>query len=318
MKRPAKQQRAKVGRYTIHRADALVWLKERRANSIEACVTDPPFGIEYTPAQIKKRGRPAGKGGIWRLPPGYDDYKRRPVPRFTVLDDGDHRQIAKFHGDLSKALYRVLVPGGHVIIASQTLLSHLVIQAFLASGFELRGQLARTVMTLRGGDRPKFAHRKYLDVSVVPRSSWEPWLIFRKPCEGLVKDNLKSWKTGALRRPQRNVPFKDLVLSSPARNGERHIADHPSLKPQAFMRQLVRAALPLGLGTILDPFMGSGSTLAAARALGLHSVGVEANRKYFQMASRAIPKLAEYKPGAPSQNGNSRRRRSARKKRTKN
>jgi DNA modification methylase len=56
---------------------------------------------------------------------------------------------------------------------------------------------------------------------------------------------------------------------------ERDIADHPSLKPQSFLRQVVHAALPLGEGIIVDPFMGSGSTVAAAEALGLHSIGVE-------------------------------------------
>lgn len=47
------------------------------------------------------------------------------------------------------------------------------------------------------------------------------------------------------------------------------------LKPQDFMRQIVRAALPLGKGIILDPFMGSGSTIAAAAYLGLASIGLE-------------------------------------------
>jgi hypothetical protein len=47
------------------------------------------------------------------------------------------------------------------------------------------------------------------------------------------------------------------------------------LKPQAFMRQIVRAALPLGEGVVLDPFMGGGSTIAAAVAVGYASVGVE-------------------------------------------
>lgn len=267
---------------------------------MQACVTDPPYGlVEYAADQIKKRGRKKGAGGIWRLPQNYDGYDRRPMPRFTVLDQRHHAAIALFHKMLSEQLFRVLVPGGHVIIASQTLLSHLVIMSFVGSGFELRGQLARTVMTLRGGDRPKFADKKYPEVSVVPRSSWEPWLIFRKPCEGLVKDNLRDWRTGALRRPERDVPFKDLLISSPTRNGERTIADHPSLKPQAFMRQIVRAALPLGEGILIDPFMGSGSTIAAARAQGLYSIGIEASDKYFRMAKTAIPKLSAYKPTIP-------------------
>jgi site-specific DNA-methyltransferase (adenine-specific) len=58
------------------------------------------------------------------------------------------------------------------------------------------------------------------------------------------------------------------------------------------MRPLVRGVLPLGRGTVLDPFAGSGSMLAAAEAVGYRSIGVEKDPHYFEMASRAIPKLA--------------------------
>jgi site-specific DNA-methyltransferase (adenine-specific) len=58
------------------------------------------------------------------------------------------------------------------------------------------------------------------------------------------------------------------------------------------MRQLVYAALPLGEGIVLDPFMGSGSTVAAAEALGYRSIGVEVDKDYFEMAQKAIPQLA--------------------------
>jgi site-specific DNA-methyltransferase (adenine-specific) len=68
--------------------------------------------------------------------------------------------------------------------------------------------------------------------------------------------------------------------------------DHPSLKPQSFLRQVVYASLPLGKGIVLDPFMGSGSTVAAAEALGYSSIGVERHRDYFVMSQDAIPALA--------------------------
>ena len=49
----------------------------------------------------------------------------------------------------------------------------------------------------------------------MPRSSWEPWGLFRKPIEARVQDNLRKWKTGALRRPSPSEPFRDLIQSSP-------------------------------------------------------------------------------------------------------
>jgi site-specific DNA-methyltransferase (adenine-specific) len=58
------------------------------------------------------------------------------------------------------------------------------------------------------------------------------------------------------------------------------------------MRQIVRASLPLGTGVVLDPFMGGGSTIAAAVALGYESVGIESDKTFFRTAINAIPGLA--------------------------
>src|SRR2546428_12480078 len=120
--------------YRLYNTDAFEWLARRGSRSIHAVVTDPPFGlVEYEPAQLRKMRN--GAGGIWRLPRNYDGQKRRPAPRFTVLTSGDYAKIAAFHKRLSNLLLRVLVPGGHVIIASQNLVSHFVIEAFYSSGF---------------------------------------------------------------------------------------------------------------------------------------------------------------------------------------
>ena len=77
---------------------------------------------------------------------------------------------------------------------------------------------------------------------------------------------------------------------TPAR--ERAIAPHPSLKPQSLLRQLVYMSLPLGLGIVADPFMGSGSTIAAAESIGYSSIGVEKQLEYYNLAIKAIPKLS--------------------------
>lgn len=279
-------------RYTIYRADSFEWLRSQRANSFHAVVTDPPFGVvEYTAEELNKRRK--GRGGIWRLPNAFDGAKREPTPRFTVLNEHDRMGVLAFHLRLAPQLFRVLVPGAHALLSSQCLVSHLVVQAFCMAGFEARGQVVRVVKTLRGGDRPKFGNKQYRDVSVIPRSCFELWLLFRKPCDRRVVENLKRYGTGALRRPSENTPFPDLVEVPPARPRERALAKHPSLKPQALMRFLVRASLPLGKGVVLDPFMGAGSTIAAATYLGLRSVGVELDARYFSMARSAIPKLAD-------------------------
>lgn len=236
-----------------------------------------------------------GKGGVWRIPPSFDGVQRSPLPRFTVLSPQDLRKLESFFHEWAQALNPVLVPGANVIVASNPLLSYLVSGALARAGLERRGEIVRLVMTMRGGDRPKAAHEEFKDISVMPRSMWEPWLLFRKPVEGRVQDNLRKWGTGGFRRPSPDRPFGDVIQSSPTHKVERSLAPHPSLKPQAFLRVLMRGVLPLGKGVILDPFCGAASTLAAAEAVGYTSVGIEKDHCYFEMAKRALPKLASFR-----------------------
>ncbi len=284
-----------VGRATLVCGDCLVWLQDRADCSIHAVVTDPPYGHrEYDPVEHDKLR--AGRGGVWRIPPTLDGQTRRPVPRFTTLTAAELDAMTAFFTAWALAIARVLVPGGHVFVATQPLVSHAVYGPLMAAGLEKRGEVIRLVQTLRGGDRPKGAHAEFDGVTVMPRSGWEPWGLFRKPCEGTVRDNLRRWKTGGLRRVSPSRPFTDVIACGPTRPAERALADHPSLKPQGFLRQVVRAALPLGEGVVLDPFMGSGSTLAAAEAVGYESLGVERDGDYFALAVEAVPRLAGYGP----------------------
>jgi len=279
-------------RTAIVKADALAWLAAQRPHTVHAVVTDPPYGLaEYEDVDLRKLR--AGRGGRWRIPPTLDGVRRAPVPRFTVLTPGEIAQLDSFFRAVAVELHRVLVPGGHVFVASNPLVCSWTFDAFASAGFERRGMIVRGVQTLRGGDRPKGAHDEFADTTVLPRSCWEPWGLFRKPCDGAVRHNLRRWKTGALRRPSAREPFKDLIASAPARGAERAAAPHPSLKPQRFLRKLVRASLPLGEGVVLDPFAGSGSTLAAASAVGYRSIGVERDATWFAMAVDAFPKLRD-------------------------
>jgi len=282
-----------LGDVTLFHADCFQWLEQQPANSFHAVITDPPYGLhEYTPEQQAKLR--VGKGGVWRIPPAFDGHKRSPLPRFTTLTVNQIEELRDFFLLWTRSLLPKLVPGAHVIVASNPLLSHVVAWALAAGGLERRGDIIRLTMTMRGGDRPKAAHDEFPEVSVLPRSMWEPWLTFRKPIEGRVQDNLRKWKTGGFRRPSHAKPFGDVIPSAPTRSLERGLAPHPSLKPQAFLREVVRASLPLGEGVVLDPFAGAGSTLAACLAVGYSGVGVEKDAHYFKMACESIPKLAAY------------------------
>jgi site-specific DNA-methyltransferase (adenine-specific) len=262
-------------------------------NSIHAIVTDPPYGVkEYDFDQLEKRTN--GKGGIWRIPPSFDGHVRAPLPRFTALNEKERATLRRFFVEWAKLAKRVLRPGGHVFIAANAFLSQMVFGTLVDGGLEFRGEIIRMVRTLRGGDRPKNAEKEFPDVSSMPRGCYEPWGLLRKPLPTGMKvcDCLRRFQTGGLRRRSNGLPFEDLIESERTPRAERQIAHHPSLKPQSFLRRIVHAALPLGEGTIFDPFMGSGSTVAACEAMKLRGIGTERFADYFALAKKAVPKLA--------------------------
>ena len=282
-----------IGRSLVLHADCLEWLSRIPENSLHAIVTDPPYGVkEYDFDQIEKRAN--GNGGIWRIPPSFDGHTRQPLPRFTALNQKERKQIQTFFTEWAKVAAHALRPGAHVFLATNAFLSQLVFSALIEGGLEFRGELIRFVRTFRGGDRPKNAETEFPNVSSMPRSGYEPWGILRKPMPAGMKvsDCLREYQTGGLRRTPDDKPFTDIIASGRTPQSEKEIAKHPTLKPQAFMRKIVHAALPLGVGVIADTFSGSGSAVAAAEAVGVSAVGVERFADYYEMSLEAIPKLA--------------------------
>lgn len=285
-----------VGCSVVIHADCIEWLSRLPDASIHAVVTDPPYGVkEFQPDQLEKRAN--GDGGIWRLPPAFDGSTRAPLPRFTALNDRELNALTEFFDTWAGLVSRVLKPGGHLFIASNAYLSQLVFSTIAREELEFRGEVIRLVKTLRGGDRPKNAEQEFRDVCSLPRGAYEPWGLFRKklPQGMTIGDCLREHGTGGLRRKPDGRPFEDVILSRRTPKSEREIARHPSLKPQEFLRNIVYAALPLGEGTVADTFMGSGSTIAAAEAIGYSSIGVERYYDYYQLSIDAIPKLASLK-----------------------
>jgi site-specific DNA-methyltransferase (adenine-specific) len=68
-------------------------------------------------------------------------------------------------------------------------------------------------------------------------------------------------------------------------NGEKF--DHPSPKPIDFVRRSLARIMPEP-GTVLDPFMGSGTTLRAAKDLGRIAIGIEIEEKYCEIAAKRM------------------------------
>lgn len=285
-----------MSRYEIHHANCFEWLKDQPANSFHGVCTDPPFGVvEFLPHEMAKMRN--GRGGVWRLPPTIGGSQRDPLPRFTTLSAQERDHVRVYFRELGGALLPVLVPGAHIILAGTPMLQHLVQMGFAEAGYEVRGAILRLYRGFRGGDRPKLAESDFPDVCVTPRGNYEPWMLFRKPIsERTVADNLRRWGTGALRRIATDQPLPDVIQSGKTPQIEEAIFNHPTIKPQHLLRILARSLLPVGQGRILEPFAGSGSTIAACDAIGYESAGVEVDDEYFAALPANIRTLAALYP----------------------
>lgn len=120
---------------------------------------------------------------------------------------------------------------------------------------------------------------------------WAGWGTALKPAYEPVSIFTKGSSLTLYAEPKRlyycaKAPKKDrnLGLPSDATN------THPTIKPLKLMEQLCQLATPPG-GTILDPFMGSGTTGIAALNMGYSFVGIDMGEEYFDIASRRLNSL---------------------------
>ena len=130
----------------------------------------------------------------------------------------------------------------------------------------------------------------------------EPWVfrtvgVWHKPLSlgasyygiGLHWEPVIIWSKGTPWRPFRSLRvfsnvFIANVVSGTKRNGLR---EHPTVKPESLLHQLISFAAPPE-GVILDPFVGSGTTVLVAKKLGRSAVGIDLNLKYLELARKRL------------------------------
>jgi site-specific DNA-methyltransferase (adenine-specific) len=307
-------------RWAVLHADSLALLPELPTGSVDAVVTDPPYGIGFG-------------GEAW--------------------DGGELTNAAAFQrwtsGWAAQAL-RVLKPGGWLAAFGAPRTAHRLVAGVEDAGFEVRDQL----LWLYAQGVPK-SHTRPGGLGVCLKPAYEPVLLARKPLEGTLDANLARYGTGALQIDAARVPRLEggrgfwpanvalshdarcrrgrcqpdcpvalidseprpgrevsrLFFASKANRREReagcealalrevpiHLRGggavrlvrnvHPTVKPLALMRWLTRLVCPPG-GTVLDPFTGSGSTGAAALLESRRFVGIERDSRYVPVACARI------------------------------
>jgi len=75
----------------------------------------------------------------------------------------------------------------------------------------------------------------------------------------------------------------------------RHITAHPTEKPESLLERIILIGSK-EYDTVLDPFMGSGTTGVVAKRLGRNFIGIEIDESYFEMANTRIGNASKQNP----------------------
>jgi site-specific DNA-methyltransferase (adenine-specific) len=297
-------------RVEIVNGDSLLVLQLLDDNSVDAIVTDPPYGLSFM-------------GKKW-------DYD---VPS----------------EELWRQCFRVLKAGGHLLCFAGTRTQHRMAVRIEDAGFEIRdmiawvygsgfpksldvskaidkaaghwrgkaGEVVSDNGAMSGGNYERTPKGDPITAAAVAWQGWgtalkpalEPITVARKPLIGTVAENALQHGTGAINvdgcRVGERWPANFIhdgseqvtdLLGSAARffycaKASKRDRDegnhHPTVKPTDLMRYLCRLVTPPD-GIVLDPFMGSGSTGKAAVLEGFRFIGIEREEEYCEIAKARI------------------------------
>lgn len=170
---------------------------------------------------------------------------------------------------------RVLKPGAHGFVWALPRTSHWTATALENAGFEVLG----VVTHLFGTDWGAL------------RSASEHWVLVCKPLsESTIAANVLKWGTGGLSFDASRIESLDVQSFAEAsrfyyvgKARRPKLNTHPTVKSLKLMEYLIKLVTP-PQGTVLDPFMGSGSTGVAAKQLRFKFIGIEQVTEYFEIA----------------------------------
>ncbi len=283
---------SRAGNARLIRGDCRDVLNRMDAASVHMVLTDPPYFLDGLDSGWAKGTIPARvNGSVGGLPIG------------MKFDPRQGRALQDFLSPVFEETRRVLKPGGFMLVFSAPRLYHRMAVAAEDCGFEIRDLYAWhfhqraqfKAFTLDHfvrrrtdvGESEKATILKALGGRKTPqlRPQFEAILCAQNPREGTFVNNWLAHGTGLIDASQ-TLDGKAPATVLPVEKENRKTG-HLTPKPARLCEHLIRLFTKEGQ-TVLDPFVGSGTSCVAARNTGRHSIGIDVNHDYIEMARRRL------------------------------
>lgn len=266
--------------------------------SVHMVLTDPPYFLDGLDTDWKKGGKDATRatGSVGGLPIG------------MKFDPKQGKELQGFIEEVAEGWKRVLVPGGFALVFSQPRLAHRIAVGMEDAGFEVRDLIAWHFTQraqfkafsqdhfVRRMDHLTDAEKKALIRSLGGRKTpqlrpqFEAVIMAQKPREGTFVENWQEYRAGlmdATRTLNGKSPSNVMIWEKPAKDERAMANGHLTPKPLKLLEHMIELFTEPGQ-TVLDSFLGSGSTAVAAVKTGRNCIGIELNPEYVEIARERL------------------------------
>ena len=282
------------GMVSLYAGDCMDVLADLDSSSIHLVVSDPPYFLDGLDDNWRKgKNVLPSNGAVGGLPIGM---------RF---DPAQGKRLQEFLQPIVAQLFRVMLPGAFMLLFSAPRLAHRMALTAEREGFEIRDQFAwrfRAKAQFKAFTQDHFVAKRR-DLSEAEkrkaikklagrrtpqlRPQFEAIICAQKPKVGTFVANWLEFETGLIDAKQTlngNVPSTVMEVEKPIKD---RFNGHLTPKPVKLCEHLVRVFSAKGQ-TVLDPFVGSGTTCLAARNVGRNSIGIDVNPDYIDMARQRL------------------------------
>ena len=296
----------------IYNEDCINGLRQVKENSIDVCITDPPYNYEFIGykwnfEEIQRRIDRVRNSNtlVKHIPYGSGlagGVRNKKWYEKNAKNITNYREWTKKWGE---QVFRVLKPGAYILVfnSSRTV-------AHIQVALEGAGFYARDVIVWRknsGIPKGINLYNKLQKEGFEDADKWEGWhscfrneweaiALLQKPLEYNYPNTIRKWGVGVLRTVNGNGRFKSNIIESTVKDEKQDFNMHCTVKPVSLIKQLIELTVPLERNRIiLDPFIGSGTTAVAAIELGVQYLGFEIVPDYYKIAKERTRQAKEKK-----------------------
>ena len=289
----------------IFEGDCREVLLDFPANSIAACLTDPPYNYEFigrdwNDAEIRRRVERV-KGTrtlVQNIPYGSGLSGGVRNARWYDRAQQNIEEYQDWCYEWSKEVFRVCKPGAiTAVFSSVRTLAHVQV-ALERAGFYARdcivyrrpSGIPKGLNISKKMERDRIPdHARWQGWHSALRNEWEAIVVVQKPLVNNYMQTALTYGVGLFHAENGDGGFQSNIIEDVPRGKNERFNVHCTVKPLALMKKLIDLCIPASeSNVVLDPFAGSGTTLVAAKEMGVKYAGIEIVPAYIEIIEKRL------------------------------